>query len=229
MTLLRAEGLWKVYADAGRRVEVLRDLDFELEAGELVAVLGPSGSGKSTLLHCLGGLDRPDRGTVTVAGRTITTANHRELAAFRNRSLGFVFQFHQLLADFTALENVMIPGRIAGLGHQEIRSSAAELLSEVGLGERLHHFPTELSGGERQRVALARALVLSPSLVLADEPTGNLDPETGAQVFDLLADLAQQRGAAVVVVTHNRGLAGRSARLLTLVGGRLELAAPLGD
>jgi lipoprotein-releasing system ATP-binding protein len=225
MSVLVARGLHKTYVDATRRIEVLRNVDLDVEAGELVAVVGPSGSGKSTLLHCLGGLDRPDAGTVEVDGLDLGRSTSAELAAFRNRSLGFVFQFHQLLADFTALENVMIPGRIAGLHWRETRRLATTLLAEVGLGERLGHFPAELSGGERQRVALARALVLSPRLVLADEPTGNLDPDTGSQVFDLLLDLAQRRGAAVVVVTHNRELAKRSARLLLLAGGHLESAA----
>lgn len=225
MSVLLARGLYKAYTDGTRRIEVLRDVNLDVEAGEMIAVVGPSGSGKSTLLHCLGGLDRPDAGTVEVDGLNLGRAGSAELAAFRNRSLGFVFQFHQLLADFTALENVMIPGRIAGIAGRESRRMATELLHEVGLGERLGHFPSELSGGERQRVALARALVLSPRLVLADEPTGNLDPETGSQVFDLLLELAQRRAAAVVVVTHNRELARRSARLLALAGGHLESAA----
>ncbi len=225
MSVLVARGLHKAYSDATRRIEVLKDVDLEVEAGELVAVVGPSGSGKSTLLHCLGGLDRPDSGSVTVDGRDLSRSSAAELATFRNRSLGFVFQFHQLLADFTALENVMIPGRIAGIHWRENRRLATTLLAEVGLEARLDHFPAELSGGERQRVALARALVLSPRLVLADEPTGNLDPDTGSQVFDVLLELAQRRGTAVVVVTHNRDLAKRSARLLLLAGGHLESAS----
>jgi lipoprotein-releasing system ATP-binding protein len=217
-----ARALVKSYRDAGRTVEVLRGVDLELAPGQLAAVVGPSGSGKSTLLHLLGGLDRPDSGTVEVGGRRIDRLGAAELAAFRNRTVGFVFQFHQLLADFTALENVALPGRIAGQPAAEAGRRAAGLLEEVGLGDRADHFPSQLSGGEQQRVALCRALLLEPPLVLADEPTGNLDPAAGAAVFELLRTLVERHGTTALVVTHNRELARRCARILVLEGGLLQ-------
>jgi lipoprotein-releasing system ATP-binding protein len=184
---------------------------------------GPSGSGKSTLLHLLGALDRPDAGRIEVAGQDLAELRGAELAAFRNRTLGFVFQFHQLLPDFTALENVALPGRIAGRGARETRERAAALLAEVGLEERGGHFPGQLSGGERQRVALCRALLLEPPLLLADEPTGNLDPESGEQVFGLLVELQAEHRTTTVLVTHNPGIAARCGRILTLGEGRLHV------
>ncbi len=217
-----ARGLTRAYRDAGRTVEVLRGVDLDLTPGEMVAVVGPSGSGKSTLLHLLGGLDRPDAGTIEVGGRRIDRLNPAELAGFRNRTVGFVFQFHQLLADFTALENVALPGRIAGLAPRELERRAATLLEEVGLAERAAHFPSQLSGGEQQRVALCRALSLEPPLVLADEPTGNLDPAAGEVVFELLRALVERHGTTALVVTHNRDLARRCARILVLEGGSLS-------
>ena len=216
-----ARGLTKSYRDADRTVEVLRGVDLDLEPGELVAVVGPSGSGKSTLLHLLGGLDRPDAGTIEVGGRRIDRLGPAELASFRNRTVGFVFQFHQLLADFTALENVALPGRIAGLEPRGLERRAAALLDEVGLAERREHFPSQLSGGEQQRTALCRALLLEPPLVLADEPTGNLDPAAAQTVFDLLRALVERHGTTAVVVTHNRELAARCASIRVLEGGRL--------
>ena len=225
---VRVAGLHKAYLDATRRVEVLRGIDLEVAPGELVAVIGPSGSGKSTLLHLLGGLDVPDGGTVEVAGQDLATLSGGALARFRNRTLGFVFQFHQLLPDFTALENVMMPGRIAGREPGETAAAAARLLAEVGLEERLDHFPSQLSGGERQRVALCRALLLEPPLLLADEPTGNLDPATGDHVFELLRAMALRHGTTMVLVTHNPELARRCSRVYTLDGGILSAHAAPG-
>ncbi|HXT21674.1 MAG TPA: ABC transporter ATP-binding protein [Thermoanaerobaculia bacterium] len=221
---VRVAGLHKAYLDATRRVEVLRGVDFEVGPGELVAIVGPSGSGKSTLLHLLGGLDTLDAGTVEVAGQDLATLSGSALARFRNKTLGFVFQFHQLLPDFTALENVMLPGRIAGRDPDEAAAAAHRLLAEVGLEERLEHFPNQLSGGERQRVALCRALLLEPPLLLADEPTGNLDPATGEQVFELLRAMALRHGTTMILVTHNRELARRCSRVYSLEAGTLSLA-----
>jgi len=218
---VRAARLHKSYRDGVRRVEVLKGIDMAVEPGEMVAVVGPSGSGKSTLLHLLGGLDRPDSGTVEVAGTLLSGLSGARIAEFRNRTIGFVFQFHQLLPDFTALENVMLPGRIAGLEPKFIHESAWALLEEVGLGDRLDHFPNQLSGGERQRVALCRALVLEPPLLLADEPTGNLDLESGEQVFRLMLELQARHGTTGVLVTHNPEIAGRCTRILRLEDGHL--------
>jgi lipoprotein-releasing system ATP-binding protein len=218
---VRTRNVHKLYQDGVRRVEVLKGIDMAVEPGEMVAVVGPSGSGKSTLLHLLGGLDRPDSGTVEVAGQLLSALSGAKIAEFRNRTIGFVFQFHQLLPDFTALENVMLPGRIAGLQPSEVYDSARKLLVEVGLEERLEHFPNQLSGGERQRVALCRALVLEPPLLLADEPTGNLDPESGEQVFQLMLELQARHRTTGVLVTHNPEIAARCTRILRLEAGHL--------
>jgi len=219
---VRANGLSKTYQDGVRRVEVLKGIDLAVEPGEMVAIVGPSGSGKSTLLHVLGALDRPDTGAVEIGGRSLAGLSGAALAAFRNRTIGFVFQFHQLLPDFTALENVMVPGRIAGLEPRTVFDTARRLLSEVGLEERLEHFPNQLSGGERQRVALCRALALEPPLLLADEPTGNLDPESGDQVFRLLLELQARHQTTGILVTHNPEIARRCSRILRLDGGSLH-------
>jgi lipoprotein-releasing system ATP-binding protein len=216
---VRAANLHKSYLDGARRFEVLKGVDMAVEPGEMVAVVGPSGSGKSTLLHLLGGLDWPDAGAVEVAGQDLSDLSGARIAGFRNRTIGFVFQFHQLLPDFTALENVMLPGRIAGLEPAQIHESAAALLVEVGLEDRLDHYPNQLSGGERQRVALCRALVLEPPLLLADEPTGNLDPESGEQVFQLLLALQARHGTTGILVTHNPEIAARCTRILRLDDG----------
>jgi lipoprotein-releasing system ATP-binding protein len=221
-----ARGVVKSYRDAARTVEVLRGIDLELAPGEIAAVVGPSGSGKSTLLHLLGGLDRPDAGEIEIGGRRLDRLSPRELAGFRNRTVGFVFQFSQLLADFTALENVALPGRIAGLPPRDVERRASALLEEVGLVDRMDHFPSQLSGGEQQRVALCRALVLDPPLVLADEPTGNLDPASGEGVFRLLVDLQRRHGTTALVVTHNPELAGRCGRMLALDRGVLRGGNP---
>jgi lipoprotein-releasing system ATP-binding protein len=219
---VRASNLTKTYQDGVRRVEVLRGVDLSVEPGEIVAIVGPSGSGKSTLLHLLGALDRPDRGSVEVGGRSLAGLSGAQLAAFRNSTIGFVFQFHQLLPDFTALENVMLPGRIAGREPGGVLERARGLLLEVGLSERLDHFPSQLSGGERQRVALCRALALEPPLLLADEPTGNLDPASGETVFELLLSMQTRHQTTGVLVTHNPEIARRCARTLRLDGGVLH-------
>jgi lipoprotein-releasing system ATP-binding protein len=219
---LTARGLTKTYQDGARRVPVLLGVDLQVEPGQLVAVVGPSGSGKSTLLHLLGALDRPDGGSVEIGGRPLADLKPAALAAFRNRTIGFVFQFHQLLPDFTALENIMLPGRIAGRPGREVLARAEQLLAEVGLMPRRDHFPSELSGGERQRVALCRALVLAPPLLLADEPTGNLDPASGEQVFDLLLEMQTRHRTTAVLVTHNPVIAGRCSRAMRLQEGVLR-------
>jgi lipoprotein-releasing system ATP-binding protein len=221
VTLL-ARGLTKTYQDGERRVPVLKGVDLVVEPGQLVAVVGPSGSGKSTLLHLLGALDWPDAGTVEIDGRPLAGLSGGQLASFRNHTIGFVFQFHQLLPDFTARENVMLPGRIAGLPPREVLDRANRLLGEVGLAERLDHFPNELSGGERQRVALCRALALSPPLLLADEPTGNLDPASGDQVFELLLEMQSRHRTTTVLVTHNPSIAERCGAVQRLEGGVLR-------
>jgi lipoprotein-releasing system ATP-binding protein len=220
--LIRAEGLGKIYGDGDRhRVEVLRDLDLSVVPGEKVVIVGQSGVGKSTLLHVLGALDRPTTGQVWFGGESLTTMSERDLAEFRNREIGFIFQFHHLLPDFTALENTMMPGLIRGLSWHEAEERAQAVLRQVGLSQRLDHKPGELSGGEQQRVAVARAVVLSPRAVLADEPTGNLDPATADEVHELLMDLNRTRSITLVIVTHNDRLAALADRTLRLQGGRL--------
>jgi lipoprotein-releasing system ATP-binding protein len=221
-TLLEITGLCKTYEIGKNRVEVLSGIHLELEAATTTALVGASGAGKSTLLHLLGALDRPTSGTVCFRGDDIFRKNDRELATFRNKSIGFVFQFHHLLSEFTALENVMMPALIARVPRGEARGMAEELLADVGLAERLSHRPGELSGGEQQRVAIARALVMSPALLLADEPTGNLDMKTSDGVHAVLADLQQKKGLTLVVVTHNERLAAAMGRTVRLVDGRLE-------
>ncbi len=221
---VEARGVHKSYRDADRRVEVLKGVDLSAEAGEMVAVVGPSGSGKSTLLHLLGALDEPNEGEIQVGNQVLARLGRRRLAAFRNRTIGFMFQFHRLLPDFDALENVMIPGRIAGLEAARVSRRARQLLLEVGLEDRLDHFPSELSGGERQRVALCRALSMEPPLLLADEPTGNLDPAAAEQVFELLVDLQRRHRTTTILVTHNPALAARCGRILRLENGALAVA-----
>ena len=217
-----ARSLTKSYRDGAQQIEVLQGLDLEITSGEIIAIVGPSGSGKSTLLHVLGGLDGADAGSVRIGEVDILGLEPAPQAEFRRRNVGFVFQFHELLPDFNALENVMMPGRIAGWRTAPAWRRAQALLDEVDLGTRRNHFPSELSGGERQRVALCRALFLSPALLLADEPTGNLDPESGDRVFDLLLGLGRRHRTTAVVVTHNPSIAKRCGRVLELVGGRLQ-------
>jgi len=219
---VEARGLVKEYTDGPRTVRVLSAIDLTVSAGETVAIVGESGVGKSTLLHILGGLDRPTSGSVRVGGTDLAPLRDRELARFRSESIGFVFQFHHLLPDFTALENVMMPCLIAGESPSVATERATALLERVGLRERLTHRPGELSGGEQQRVAVARAVVRRPALVLADEPTGNLDPETGGEVERLLIELNREAGITCVVVTHSPRLAGAMDRTMRLTHGHLE-------
>lgn len=221
-TLIEAQGLRKSFPQGGGgRLEVLKGVDLTVCRGECLAVVGPSGAGKSTLLHLLGALDRPTAGRVLFGGEEVFRRSDQELARLRNRKVGFVFQFHHLLPEFTALENVAMPARIAGQGRRDAERGAGALLEAVGLGERFTHRPTELSGGEQQRVALARALALAPELLLADEPTGNLDHETGEAIHALLREWNRQRGVTLVVVTHNRDLAASMDRVVTLTDGRV--------
>jgi lipoprotein-releasing system ATP-binding protein len=220
--LVEAVGLSKRYVDGPTQVQVLDGLDLTIEAGERVAIVGESGVGKSTLLHLLGALDNPTGGRLIVGGVDVFQQDEEALAAFRNREVGFVFQFNQLLPDFTALENVMLPAMIARESMSAVRGRAEELLDRVGLRERAAHRPGELSGGEQQRVAVARALIRHPRLLLADEPTGNLDPDTGDRVTSLLLDLNRAVGSALVVVTHNDRVANAMGRTLRLAGGRVH-------
>jgi lipoprotein-releasing system ATP-binding protein len=220
--LLEVSGLAKSFATGEGSIDVLRDLDLRVERGEMLAILGESGVGKSTLLHVLGTLDHPSAGSVRFEGRDLFGEPPDALARFRNECLGFVFQFHHLLPEFSAVENVMMPGLLRGLAPAVVRPRAEAILEEVGLSARLRHPVGKLSGGERQRVAVARALALDPLLVLADEPTGNLDPGTGERVAELLLALNRTRGAALVVVTHSLELAGRLGRAERLVEGRLR-------
>jgi lipoprotein-releasing system ATP-binding protein len=221
-SLLEVRGLRKTYSMGKNQVEVLTGIDLDLESATTTALVGASGAGKSTLLHLLGALDRPTAGRVAFRGEDLFGKSDQELANFRNRNIGFVFQFHHLLSEFTALENVMMPALIARLPKVEARARAEELLADVGLGQRLVHRPGELSGGEQQRVAIARALVLSPDLLLADEPTGNLDMKTSEGVHAVLNDLQQKKGLTLVVVTHNERLAAAMGRTIRLIDGRLE-------
>jgi len=220
--LVHAQAIEKSYDDGPAVVCVLRNLDLEVQAGERIAIVGASGVGKSTLLHLLGALDRPTSGSLRFDGTELFARSEAELAAFRNGEVGFVFQFHHLLADFTALENVMLPGLIGGESFRSARTRATDLLERVGLGPRLHHRPGELSGGEQQRVAVARAVSQKPRLLLADEPTGNLDPATGDDVQALVLALNREHGAALVVATHNDRLASVMDRTLRLADGRLH-------
>jgi len=216
MLAIKAENLAKTYSGEGATVTVFTGLSFSLEEGVFAAIMGPSGVGKSTLLHLIGGIDRPDEGRVEVFGDSLEELSARERARFRNERVGFVFQFHHLLPEFTAEENVAFPDRIAGVPEREARRRAAALLERIGLGDRRSHGARALSGGEQQRVAIARALARGPGLLLADEPTGNLDAASAATVFDLLRDQHRERGMTTILVTHNPDLAKRCDRLFTM-------------
>jgi lipoprotein-releasing system ATP-binding protein len=224
--LIAARGVVKGYRTAAGYVPVLEGVDLDVAAGEMVAIVGASGVGKSTLLHVLGSLDRPESGRVEVAGQDVFALGEDRLREFRNRTLGFVFQFHHLLPEFSALENVMMPMLIARRPLPEARARAQGLLAELGLDHRAEHRPGALSGGEQQRVAVARALVQSPRALLADEPSGNLDEETGGRLHDLLRRLKAEKGITVLVVTHNPRLAAACERVLRLEGGRLHDVSP---
>jgi len=216
MAFLDARGLAKKYESGNASVEVFRALDVSAERGEALAVVGPSGIGKSTLLHLLGGLDRSDGGKIEVDGRDYATMSNDELARFRNDKVGFVFQFHHLLPEFTAEENVAMPGWIGRMPREEALRKATVLLDELGLADRARHFPNQLSGGEQQRVAIARALLSDPVLLLADEPTGNLDVETSEKVFEVMRRCQERRGLTAVIVTHNTELASRCDRVFEM-------------
>ena len=212
----------KSYIKGNSRIDILRNMNFSLESAETVAILGASGIGKSTLLHILGTLDRPDSGAMFFKGENVFLFNEQKLARFRNESVGFVFQFHHLLAEFTALENAMMPALIRGIDKTRAAEEAKEILIRVGLGKRLTHRSVELSGGEQQRVALARALALKPDILLADEPTGNLDKKNSDQIHHLLLELNVEMGMTLIVVTHNMDLARHMSRCVTIADGRIK-------
>ncbi len=220
--LLQVRDLRKSFLTERTRIDVLNGIDVSVGEGDTIALVGASGAGKSTLLHVIGTLDRPTSGEVLFRGNDVFKMGNGELASFRNRSIGFVFQFHHLLPEFTALENVMMPALIGGVAKEEALESAANLLKDVGLSHRLTHKPGELSGGEQQRVAIARALVMSPALLMADEPTGNLDRNTSEEVHDLLSGIQERTGLTLIIVTHNERLADRMGKTIRLVDGRIQ-------
>ncbi|WP_280561324.1 ATP-binding cassette domain-containing protein [Chromohalobacter sp. 48-RD10] len=220
--MLQCDGLTRIYREGPQDVTVLDALELEVRAGERVAVVGSSGSGKTTLLNLLGGVDRPSAGHVRIAGQSLAEMGEAALGSFRNRHIGFVYQFHHLLAEFSALENVAMPLLIRGQKRQEAQEKARDILSRVGMAERCEHKPGELSGGERQRVAIARALVTDPSLVLMDEPTGNLDQTTAGNILSLMDSLAARSACAFIIVTHDTGLAAHQDRVMRLDQGRLS-------
>jgi lipoprotein-releasing system ATP-binding protein len=220
--ILEISALYKSYVSGGQRLEILADLSLAVDKGEMVGITGVSGSGKSTLLHLIGGMDRPDRGTIRILDRELSSLNPLELSHFRNQTIGFIFQFHHLLPEFTALENVMMPLLLRGVSCTEAMAPAKALLQDVGLENRGHHRPGELSGGEQQRVALARALVGKPLLLLADEPTGNVDPQTGQTIARLFQALHAKHGLTSIMVTHSDALAQICSHTYRLVDGKLQ-------
>ncbi len=225
---IQVSGLHKSFLDGeGKKLHILQGLDFELETGSSASIVGASGTGKSTFLHILGTLDQADSGSIVFEDTKLSEMNRKQCSEFRNLEIGFIFQFHQLLQDFTALENVMIPSLIRGQNFSSSRQQSRKLLERVGLGERLGHRPSRLSGGEQQRVAIARAMSNSPRLLLADEPTGNLDEETGKQVMDLLLQLNEEDGTTVVIITHNTRLAGLTKKQFRLENGQLHPVPPI--
>jgi lipoprotein-releasing system ATP-binding protein len=220
--ILITDNLSKTYQTGPQEVEVLKSINLNLEAGEIVVIMGPSGVGKSTLLHLIGGLDRPSSGEVLIDGENIFSLKDKDLAVFRNTSIGFVFQFHHLLPEFTALENVMIPGMMYAKDFSLVRTRAEDLLTEIGLSDRLTHKPSELSGGEQQRVAVARALINNPKLVLADEPTGNLDKQNSLALYELILDLNKKFNQTFIIVTHNEMMASKAERVVELEDGTIK-------
>jgi lipoprotein-releasing system ATP-binding protein len=228
MSAIEANALTKTYVGGdGATITVLDKIDLAVERGEMVAIIGASGAGKSTLLHLLGALDRPTSGTIKIAGQDLATLDDDAVSALRNRTVGFVFQFHHLLREFTAIENVMMPLRIGGMDDDRARARASSLLERVGLGRRMTHRPSAMSGGEQQRTAVARALAADPAVLLADEPSGNLDHLNSELLHDLFAELARELDVAMVVVTHNRSLAARADRILQLEdSGLTQIALP---
>ena len=219
--MIEIKNLSKTFLKDGLAIEVLKELDLRIDTGESLAVVGVSGSGKSTLIHILGTLDHPTSGAILFDGVDVFTWPEQKLAAFRNRKIGFIFQFHNLLPEFTSLENTMMPALIRRMPKREAREKAEALLTEVGLGDRMTHKPGELSGGEQQRVAIARALILEPDILLADEPTGNLDTETGKKIEEILVTLNKTKGITLIAVTHNQSLAKRMSRQIGLRDGRI--------
>jgi len=221
--LLRARALTKNYTMGKRSLEVLRGVDLDVARGEFLALRGASGAGKSTLLHLIGGLDLPNAGEILFAGRNLVTFSERKLTEFRNRRVGFIFQAYHLLPELDALENVCLPARMARISSTQAATRGRELLTRVGLQDRLDHKPSELSGGEQQRVAIARALINEPELILADEPTGNLDSKTGGEIIELLKSLCAEKQTTLIIATHDANVAARAARVIDLLDGRIRL------
>ncbi len=219
--MIKIDNLSKTYIKDGNNIEVLKSINLSISRGQSLAILGVSGAGKSTLIHILGTLDHPTSGDVLYNGVNVFERNKKELAEFRNKTIGFVFQFHNLMPEFNSLENTMMPALINGLPHRKAKDRAEAILHEVGLGDRLTHKPGELSGGEQQRVAVARALIMEPEVILADEPTGNLDSETGKKIEDILVDLNRSKQLTLVVVTHNKSLADRMSQKIGLRDGKI--------